>query len=56
MKQNKLYMCEAEWRLALYALNELRTTLIADGRYTDVVDEVIMKIIAAPVKRMRVVG
>lgn len=56
MKKNKIYMSEAEWRLALYALNELRTTLIENGRYTDVVDEVIMKIIVAPVKRVRVTG
>ena len=46
---------EAEWRLLLHAMNELRNSLIAGGQYTDVVDEVIMKIINAPIKKVKVV-
>ena len=45
---------ESEWRLLLYAMNEFRTSLIAEGRYTDVVDEVILKIIKAPIKKVKV--
>jgi hypothetical protein len=44
---------EAEWRLLLHAMNKLRTSLISEGRYTDVVDEVIMKIANAPIKRVK---
>jgi hypothetical protein len=44
---------EAEWRLLLHAMNELRTSLIAEGRYTDVVDEVILKIVNTPIKKVR---
>lgn len=44
---------EAEWRLLLRAMNELRNSLIAEGRYTDVVDEVIQKIVKAPIKKVK---
>jgi hypothetical protein len=46
---------QAEWRFLLYAMNELRTSLIAEGRHTDVVDEVILKIINSPAKKMKIV-
>ena len=38
-----LYLIETEWRVMLLALNSLRSKLIAQGRYTDAVDEIIMK-------------
>ena len=38
-----LYMTETEWRVMLLALNRMRSKLIAQGRYTDAVDEIIMK-------------
>lgn len=52
----KQWVClnEAEWRLILHALNKLRTSLINEGRYTDVVDEVILKIANTPVKKVEV--
>jgi hypothetical protein len=54
MKKKKwVYLNEDEWRLLLFAMNEFRTSLIAEGRYTDVVDEVILKIINAPVKKVK---
>ena len=51
MKKKWVVLNEAEWRLILHAMNELRNSLIAEGRYTDVVDEVILIIINAPVKK-----
>ena len=50
----KITLNEAEWRLIINALNKLRNSLIAEGRYTDVVDETILKIIKAPVRKVRV--
>ena len=50
----KITLNEAEWRCVLHALNELRNALIAEGRYTDVVDEVILKIVQAPIKKRKV--
>lgn len=56
MKKTKLYLNEAEWRLLLHVLNKFRTNLIAKGRYTDVVDEVMLKVTNAPIKMIRVAG
>lgn len=54
MRKNKIAINESEWRCALHALNALRTKLINEGSYTDVVDEVIMKFVKAPIKKVRV--
>ena len=45
MKNEKryLYLSDEEWRVLLLALNKMRSKLIAQGRYPDVVDEIIMK-------------
>jgi len=53
MKKKWVYLNEAEWRLIIHALNELRNSLIAEGRYTDVVDEVMLKIIKAPIMKVK---
>ena len=42
-KKRYLYLTETEWRVMLLALNRMRSKLFAQGRYTDAVDEVIMK-------------
>ncbi len=42
-KKRYLYLTDSEWRVMLLALNRLRSKLIAQGRYTDAVDEIIMK-------------
>jgi len=54
MKKTWISLNQAEWRLLLQAMNELRTSLIAEGRSTDVVDDVIFKIINAPIKKVKV--
>lgn len=42
----KLKITYDEMRILVYALNELRNELIAENRYTDAVDELLMKLIA----------
>ena len=42
-KKRYLYLSNTEWRVILLALNRMRSKLIAQGRYTDVVDEIIVK-------------
>ena len=34
-----------EIRVLVFALNELRNSLIAEGRYTDAVDELLIKLL-----------
>ena len=45
MKEKKryLYLDDLEWRLLLLALNRMRSKLITQGEYTDLVDDVILK-------------
>jgi len=45
MKQ-KYYveLTRQEWRLIIEGLNRIRNKLIAAGRYTDAVDEVLIKV------------
>ena len=43
-KKRYLYLSDTELRMVLLALNRMRSKLIAQGRYTDAVDEIIMKL------------
>jgi len=54
MKKTKIYLTEAEWRLVIYCLNDFRNKLLQEGRYTDIVDEVMLKAVKAPIKRVKV--
>ncbi len=42
----KLRMTDEEIRVLIIALNELRNKLISEGRYTDAVDELILRLAA----------
>ena len=44
-KKRYLYLSNTEWRVILLALNQMRSKLIAQGRYTDAIDEIIMKMV-----------
>jgi len=55
-KKTWVSLDEVEWRFLRYALNSFRCSLIAEGRYTDVVDEVILKVINTPVQKIKVGG
>lgn len=46
---------EYERRITINSLNELRNRLIADRRYTDAVDELLLKIINAKKKKIKVI-
>ena len=53
-KKNHLYLDSKERKLLLHSLVGLKNQLIQQGRYTDCVDELIIKVIHAPVKKLRV--
>ena len=50
-----LALSTEEWRLMIECLNKLRNRLISEGRYTDAVDEVLIKVANAKVKKFRIV-
>ena len=49
-----LYVDSHERTLILHSLVELKNALIRQGRYTDCIDELIFKVVNAPVKRMKI--
>jgi hypothetical protein len=53
MKKTKLYLSDFEWRVVINSLNQLRTKLINEGSYTDTVDDLLLKIIRAPTKKVK---
>ena len=57
MVKEKYYIVldEYERRMIINSLNELRNRLIADGRYTEAIDEILLKIINAKKKKFKVI-
>lgn len=56
MKQKYyLVLNDQEHRLIIESMNQLRNKLIADGKYTDAVDEFLLKIIGAKQKKFKVI-
>ena len=51
-----IYLNSEERRLLIGSLNDLRNKLIAHGRYTDLVDEVLIKAANAKIKKIKVVS
>ena len=49
-----LYMDSDERRILLESLVELKNQLIRQGRYTDCVDEIIIRLVDAPIKKIKV--
>ncbi|MDL2294450.1 hypothetical protein LJC60_07465 [Ruminococcaceae bacterium OttesenSCG-928-D13] len=56
MKKIKHLVSYDEWRLIIYALNNLRSSLITEGKYTDTVDDALLAVMNAKTKRVRVSG
>lgn len=54
MKKTKHLVTYDEWRLIIYALNNLRSSLIDEGKYTDTVDDALLAVMNAKTKRVRV--
>ena len=55
MKQKYyLALTTEEWRLMIESLNNLRNRLISEGRYTDAVNEVLIKVANAKTKRFKI--
>lgn len=56
MREKKYYIVldNFERRMLLNNLNDFRNKLIAEGKYTDLLDEVIIKVANAKLKRVKV--
>ena len=58
MKNTKyhIYLNSEERYLLISSLNDLRNKLIDEGRYTDLVDEGLIKVANAKIKKIKVVS
>jgi hypothetical protein len=54
-KKSHVYLDSQERSILLHSLVELKNQLIQQGRYTDCIDELIFKITAASVKKVKVI-
>ena len=54
MKKYYIVFDEYERGIIINALNDKRNALIKEGRYTDAVDEVLLKVINAKRKRFKI--
>ena len=56
MRKQKYYLAsdDYEYRVIIDSLNGLRNKLIADGRYIDAVDELIIKFAHASIKKFKI--
>ena len=57
MKEKKYYIVldDFERRVVVNCMNEMRNKLIADGKYTDALDEVLLKVIRSKQKKLKVI-
>ena len=53
-KFNHLYLDSHERKLLIHSLVELKQQLTQQGRYTECVDELVIKVINPPTKRMKI--
>lgn len=51
-----VYLNYEERRLVIKSLNDLRNRLISEGKYSDLIDEVLVKVANAKIKKMKVVS
>lgn len=56
MKKQKryLYLDRDEYSVVLHSLVQLKNKLIKEGRYTDCVDDMILKVMNAPIKKIKI--
>ncbi len=50
-KKRYIILDDSEWKIVINALNNLRNSFIQQGRYTDAVDDIMIKVINAKPKR-----
>ena len=51
-KRHYLYLHEIEYGVLIRSLVQMKNKLIQQGRFTDCVDDLILKTLSAPVKRI----
>ncbi len=57
MREKRYFVAfdDLERRIMVSCLNEVRTRLKQEGRYTDAVDELILRLCDAPTKKFKII-
>ncbi len=57
MREKRYFVAfdDLERRIMVNCLNEVRTRLKKEGRYTDAVDELILRLCDAPTKKFKII-
>ena len=57
MKEKKYYIAldDFERRVVVNCMNDMRNTLITNGKHTDALDEVLLKVIHSKQKKLKVI-
>ena len=57
MKEKKYYIAldDFERQVVVNCMNEMRNKLIADGKHTDALDEVLLKVIYSKQKKLKII-
>ena len=57
MKEKKYYIAldDFERRVVVNCMNEMRNKLISDGKHTDALDEVLLKVIHSKQKKLKII-
>lgn len=53
-KKYHLYLTADEQSIVIQSLIDLKNNLIAQGRYTDAVDDVLLKVLSAKKKKLKI--
>lgn len=53
-KKYRLYLTADEQSKVIQSLIDLKNNLIAQGRYTDAVDDVLLKVLSAKKKKLKI--
>ena len=53
-KKDHLYLTADEQSKVIQSLIDLKNNLIAQGRYTDAVDDVLLKVLSAKKKKLKI--
>ena len=55
LKKYHIYLDDYERRIVVNCLNEMRTRLLSEVKYNNPVDEILLKVIDAPIKKMKMI-
>ena len=50
-KKRYITLDDSEWKIVIHALNDFRNSLVQQGRCTDAVDDIMIKVINTKPKR-----